>query len=117
MIGSKGYGPIFGELAGGYSPGFTGGLTGLSFSDGYIGPSISLNHSQCQLDISNEFNFEDCIIFSVNNKEAMRIEKDGIFCFGKKIAGPEQDFDPRFPLLRKLLQRFVQESPGALARG
>lgn len=102
MIGPNGeYVPIFGELA---SPVFTGGLTGLSLSDGYIGPSISLNHSTCQPDISNEFNFANCIIFSVNNKEVMRIEKDGIICFGKKIAGPEQDFDPRFPLLSKLLQ-------------
>ena len=108
MIGSNGeYGPIFGELAGldgGYSPGFPGGLTGLAINDGYVGPSIRTNHFPYQFDISNEFNCADYITFFVDNQEAMRIEKDGVFCFGKKIAGPQQDFDPRFPLLRKLLQ-------------
>jgi hypothetical protein len=94
MIGSNGeYGPIFGELA------------GLAINDGYVGPSIRTNHFPYQFE-SNEFNCADYITFSVDNKEAMRIEKDGVFCFGKKIAGPQQDFDPRFPLLRKLLQSY-----------
>jgi len=84
-----------------YAPEFPGFI---GTYDGYTGHAI--RDSSYKLDISSDVNCADYITFSVDNQEAMRIEKDGVFCFGKKIAGPQQDFDPRFPLLRKLLQSY-----------